>query len=211
MPPSKEVKEAEIDGLISLVRANEWRRALFTTYTLSLAFFEAHLLPLLEAVGCSDISILVDEHFHTESLSERRARSVGRAYRLIPVAMPSGGIFHPKVAYLWGRTSDVLAVGSGNLTYAGQGHNLECIDFVASDKEPGSFRDIADFFSNLIESDHVQVRETSDLLAQFRDRAASWSGSAANRPRIRRSCTRSLARWFSNLSSYCNRRDRFER
>jgi hypothetical protein len=92
------------------------------------------------------------------------------------------GQVHPKVAYLWGNTSDVFAIGSGNLTYAGQGYNLECIDFVSTDRDPGSFREVAEFLSNLITSERVQVRETGELLAQFRDRAASWSGASKTGP-----------------------------
>jgi hypothetical protein len=135
----------ELIALQDVLGASKWSRALFTTDSLSLGFFEAYLLPRLEAVGCSDITILVDSEFYLESLSERQARWTGKAYRLLPIGRPGNHIFHPKLTYLWANEGDVVAIGSGNLTYAGHGGNLECLECISSKEEGAVFAEVGDF------------------------------------------------------------------
>ena len=137
-------QKGSVSTLIQLCGLAPWRKVLFTTYTISLSFFEAFILPCLEKVGCADVLILVDQSFYLESLSERQAASAGRGYRIVPVSMRTSGVFHPKLSYFWGESNDICAIGSGNLTYAGQGTNLECLDILSSSDDPGSFSDVSD-------------------------------------------------------------------
>lgn len=150
---------------------------MFTTYSLSLSFFEAFLLPRLEAVGCSDIAILVDEAHYAASLSERQASMPGKGYRLLPISCKSPGVFHSKVSYLWGEDFDLIAVSSGNLTYAGHGANFECLDFALGTREQGIFVDFADFVDAMLERKSIGLGEASRLLGRFRDRARRIGGS----------------------------------
>lgn len=129
----------QLKNLIELIKAVKPRSALFTTYTVSIAFIEGVLLPTLRQVGCRDVDILVDANEAASSLEEVQSNSAGRKYRLVPLIAPGGGIFHPKLAYLVGADYDVLAVGSGNLTLPGQSKQLECLDAVRSDIHPGVF------------------------------------------------------------------------
>lgn len=130
-------------NLIELIKNVKPRAALFTTYTLSIAFIEGVLLPTLRQVGCRDVDILVDANEAASSLDEIQSNSAGRKYRLIPISAPGGGIFHPKLAYLVGANFDVLSVGSGNLTLPGQSKQLECLDAVSSDLHPGVFMEFS--------------------------------------------------------------------
>lgn len=108
-----------------LVTSRSWEHALFTTYALSLSFFEAHLLRTgFKKNGCGDIWVVVDADGYSDSLAEKQATSVGQDYHLVPVALPRG-VFHPKCTYLSGPDGDVLIVGSGNLTFGGYGRNVE--------------------------------------------------------------------------------------
>lgn len=182
-------------GVRETLTVARWSRAIFSTYSISLSFFEAFLLPMLEDVGCGDISILVDEAFYLRSLSERQAVLLGKSYRLYPVSLRGTGIFHPKLTYLCGPEFDLLAVGSGNLTYAGHGANLECVDFALSTREPALFFDFAEFLSALLKRPDADLGESRDLVARLQSRALAKAGAPppdADRPRLLHSVQESI-------------------
>ena len=99
--------------------------AVFTTYTLSLAWFETHLLRALERSGAQQILLLADPVGINTSLREGLVTGPGVRYAVEPVEAPNGA-FHAKVGVLWSRDCLLVAVGSGNLTFAGMHRNLEC-------------------------------------------------------------------------------------
>ncbi len=103
--------------------------ALFTTFTLSLTWFEAYLLRPLEQRGVARVSILADPHGVEQSLKERLAAGPGLRYSVSSVPC-DGGSFHPKVCLLWTADTLVLAVGSGNLTLPGMLRNLEVYELL---------------------------------------------------------------------------------
>src|SRR5918996_4161833 len=89
--------------------SSSWKHALFTTYALSLSYFESEVLhPLLRA-GCDDIWLVADAEGYRRSLLERRSMRVGQEYRLIPAALPDG-VFHAQCIYLSGDEEDLLLV-----------------------------------------------------------------------------------------------------
>src|SRR5690349_13503357 len=100
---------------IELLGQEPWRFAFFTTYALSLTFFESVVLRELRRVGCEEIWIFVDADGYRMSLAERRAFRVGQEYHIIPIAMPKG-VFHPKCTFLASTKTELLLIGSGNLT-----------------------------------------------------------------------------------------------
>ncbi|MGR3495497.1 hypothetical protein, partial [Citreimonas sp.] len=110
---------------LDLISAAPWRRAAFTTYALSLSFFEAVLLDALLRGGGRNALILADPEGVRAGLSEEGARRVGRDYEIEAVACANHGVFHAKVGALFGDDDAHLLVGSGNLTFAGWGGNLE--------------------------------------------------------------------------------------
>lgn len=137
-------------SLLSLIRKNQPRRALLTSYTLSVSWFETFALPALRRYGCEQVDLLVDYRKANESTQEAASQYAGSAYRIIPVFMPTGGIFHPKIAYFEGTrgdSTDTLVIGSGNLTHAGQGKNLEIFDAVDHDQHPHVFGEFANFLT----------------------------------------------------------------
>jgi hypothetical protein len=131
--------------LSHIIRELKPKAALLTTYTLSLSFFESAILSEFKKVGCQDVVLLVDAQESQKSLSEARSMGAGRTYRFLPVASPGGGFFHPKIAYLECKDDDVLVISSGNLTFSGQGGNLECIDQVLCSEHPEVFHEFADW------------------------------------------------------------------
>ncbi|WP_455279044.1 hypothetical protein [Cupriavidus necator] len=157
--------------LISLIRDAKPRRALFTTFTFSLSWFEALVIPVLRASGIDQIDVLVDAREACKSTEEATALHAGNAYRIIPVYMAGTTVFHPKLAYLESPHEDTLVVSSANLTLAGHGKNLEVLDAVGSRKEPGVFDEFAKFLTTLTEK-HSFSPENLAVMQHYRERAA---------------------------------------
>jgi hypothetical protein len=138
------VSDEPTPSIPNILQMRAWRRALFTTYTLSLSYFESEVLrPLLRA-GCSDIWLIADAEGYRSSLLERRSMRVGQEYRLIPVALPKG-VFHAKCAYLASDDGDLLLIGSGNVTFGGHGKNAEVFEALSPETAATAFHEFADF------------------------------------------------------------------
>lgn len=96
---------------------------------------------------------------------EQRARSVGRDYSVIPVAV-TGGIFHPKLIHLQAEEGDddLLLVGSGNLTYPGHGGNVEVLDVLRPSLHAVAFRQAADFIHRLASTPRLSIANAGPFL-----------------------------------------------
>jgi hypothetical protein len=141
---------------INLVLAHPWQRVVFTTYALSLSFFEAVILDaLVRAGGGAQPLILADVHGVRESLSEQGAHRVGKDYDVEPIAV-TGGVFHPKISVLWAPDECHLLVGSGNLTFNGWGGNCEILEHLHPGFAADAIVDAADFFDLLSASDRLR-------------------------------------------------------
>jgi hypothetical protein len=106
---------------LNLVSAHAWERATFTTYALSLSFFEAVILDALIRGRARQALVLADVQGIRASLSEQGAQRVGKDYNVEPVAVSSGYAFHPKISVLSDKDECHVLVGSGNLTFHGWG------------------------------------------------------------------------------------------
>lgn len=156
-------------SIVGLISERKWKRALFTTYTLSLSYFETEILPALRGAGCTDIWLIADAEGYRSSLLERRSMGVGHEYRLIPVAL-SQGIFHAKSIYLSGDEGDLLLVGSGNLTFAGHGRNLEVFEALVPEHHGLAFADFAAYLE--------AIRERTDIKSPRTDWIDTFSQAA---------------------------------
>lgn len=141
---------------LELISAHQWQHVTFTTYALSLSFFEAVILDgLVRGGSVSQPLILADVHGVRESLSEQGAHRVGKDYEVEPIAV-SGGVFHPKITVLASGDECHLLVGSGNLTFNGWGGNCEMIEHLHSGFASNAIVDVADFFDRLAASHRVR-------------------------------------------------------
>ncbi len=165
--------EVMSNTLISVIKMARPRRALFTTFTFSLSWFEALVLPALRQCNCEQIDVLVDARQACKSTDEAASLYAGSAYRVIPVYMEKTTVFHPKLAYLEGwEDLDHLVVASANLTMSGHGRNLEVIDALSSDTEPAVFGEFGDFLQALTAECSFSA-ESLDVLHAYRRRAAT--------------------------------------
>jgi hypothetical protein len=132
-PPGNDLSPHEI------IANGKWDHALFTTYALSLTFFETHILKAgLIRNGCQTVWVVADVDGYHQTLTERQSARVGQEYHLVPVALPNG-VFHPKCIYLSGPNGDMLLVGSGNLTFGGFGRNVEVLEVLTAAECPWVF------------------------------------------------------------------------
>lgn len=109
---------------LDFVSAHPWQKAVFTTYSLSLAFVEAVILDALVRGGGHEALILADVEGVRAALMEQGARRAGSYYQVEPVLVQNG-VFHPKITVLVDEAEAHVIVGSGNLTFGGWGGNLE--------------------------------------------------------------------------------------
>jgi hypothetical protein len=140
---------------LDLMSAHSWQRVTFTTYALSLSFFEAVILDALIRGGGRQALILADTEGVRASLSEQGAQRVGKDYEVEPVAV-SRGVFHPKISVLSAANECHLLVGSGNLTFGGWGGNFEVLEHLHPDFAADAIADAAEFFDLLSVTDRVR-------------------------------------------------------
>lgn len=140
---------------VDLISSAPWTRVVFSTYALSLSFFEAVILDALLRGRARGALILSDLEGVRAALSEEGARRVGRDYEIAPVVCNRPGVFHPKVSVLANEVEVHLLVGSGNLTFSGWGGNLEVIEHLHPSFAADAFDDAANFFDALATSKAV--------------------------------------------------------
>lgn len=129
---------------------------LLTGYTLDLLFIEQRAVALARGMGAR-VTIVSDAHHAVhDPVDVRRA---GRAYQHANVVCH--GAFHPKLAVLVGENDVWAAIGSGNPTTAGWGHNDELWVVVRGERShgPAAFADLADWLTAL--ADHPAVHMPS--------------------------------------------------
>lgn len=166
---------AATENLNRLIERAKPKAALLTSFTFGLSYFEAAILPTLRRNGCGSVSVLIDEGQYQASLGGARSSFAGRSYRINSVRAPGGGIFHPKIGYLECEVGDVLIVSSGNLTFSGQGGNLECLDAVRSGDHPEVFEEVGRFFDDLAKILAGESSQAASVLAEYSKRAVAQS------------------------------------
>ena len=185
--------------LRDIIGARSWRTAFFTTYSLSLSFFEAVVVHALRQAGVRTTSIAVDLDGYRSTLGERGAADAGRIYDLVPMLVPHPGIFHPKLMVLDGDAGPRVVIGSGNLTFRGWGGNTEVAEFLAPGDSSQAFLDVADFLDRLSAAARAPAGLSSErdpvpagLAASCRS-AAGPAGQAGRMLRVLHSLDRPIA------------------
>ena len=127
---------------------------LLTGYTLDLLFIEQRAVALARGMGAR-VTILSDAHHGIHNPVD--VRRAGRAYQHAHVACR--GAFHPKLTVLIGEHDVWLAIGSGNPTTAGWGHNDELWIVLRGGRScgPAAFADLADWLTDLATNPAVHM------------------------------------------------------
>jgi hypothetical protein len=190
------------DSLGDVLGAGRWEKALFTTYSLSLTFFESVILRALRKAECHEIWVVADVDGYRSSLMERGSGGVGAEYHLIPIGLPKG-VFHAKCCYLVGPETDVLTIGSGNLTFGGYGRNLEVLEVLTSRTHRQCFNTFADFLTALKGRDDVVCPDMS-WAEMFADRAyqvGTGEDQVADYPQLLTTVRRAIKDQLADLTA----------
>ena len=165
---------------VDLVEAHPWQRVAFTTYALSLSFFEAVILDaLVRGGGSSQALVLADVDGVRASISEQGAHLVGKDYEVEPVAV-TNGVFHPKVSVFISADECHVLVGSGNLTFGGWGGNCEVLEHLHTSFAADAIADTADFFERICENTSVRHGAAAHCAATATDLRRSVQGRSRN-------------------------------
>ena len=172
-------------SLSDALKGQRWEKALFTTYSLSLTFFESIVLRALQEIECPEIWVIADAVGYRSSLMERGSHGVGYEYHLVPIGLRNG-VFHPKCCYLVGPDSDLLVVGSGNLTFGGFGRNLEVIEILSSESHASCFRSFGNFLNAIKRRSDVVCPDLSwiDIFAERASRVAVRANQGPEYPKL---------------------------
>src|SRR5688572_9164286 len=111
--------------ILKEIPGGKFDSAIFTSYSFNFYYFEQQVLPMLGSKGISYVSVLVDGAMLNTQLDLYCFLSEQRKRNYSIHGTQSNGSFHPKLVYLTGEGSILILIGSGNLTSAGHGKNLE--------------------------------------------------------------------------------------
>lgn len=180
---TEEENDRRAPKIAEYLTAARWKHALFTTYALSLSYFESELLRPLLQQGCNDIWLVCDAQGYRSSLLERRSMRVGQEYRIVPVGLPNG-VFHPKCIHLCSDDEQLLLVGSGNVTFGGHGRNAEVFEALVPNEHATAFSDFSDFLETLGSTPDIQIarREWIDDFAGRASEAAALGADSSKSP-----------------------------
>ncbi|WP_054187249.1 MULTISPECIES: hypothetical protein [Rhodococcus] len=122
------------------------REVLITGFTLDLAFLERHFIGPARALGAR-ITVLSDPHHSVHDAIE--IRHAGRTYQHGNASC--SGAFHPKLVLMVGEEEVWAAIGSGNPTTSGWGHNDELWLVLRSGLKQGppALLELSDWLSGL--------------------------------------------------------------
>jgi hypothetical protein len=168
---------------LALIASHPWRQIVFTTYSLSLSFFEAVVLEAMIRGNARDATIFPDLDGIRLALREQGIRGVGRTYQVEPIKVTSG-IFHPKMIILFGSNECHLVIGSGNLTFGGWGANLEVIEHLHPSFAGEAFRDAAVMFDGLGDAANLRHGAREQFLTAA-DQLRIAAGAQVSSPKFR--------------------------
>jgi len=97
------------------------------THNIDFVFLQNMVLPALRKCGHPSLTVFADAQCAAETYQFQHMMldTIGRRYRVVPIAMRPGFRFHPKAILLSGPNKGTLLVGSGNLTFGGWRENAE--------------------------------------------------------------------------------------
>lgn len=137
--------------------------AIVLTHDIDFLFLQGLVLRALKAAGEPTLTVFADADRAVTSYESQASLCVGlgQRYRLVPVALPSGGRFHPKAVFLASPEEATLFVGSGNLTFGGWCDNGEIwARYRTAEGEGAAISAFKDYLTDLIKGLPI-----SDVLA----------------------------------------------
>lgn len=115
----------EKENVLSLIGSKRYHSCILTSYSFDFYFFEMQVMRYLRSANVRNVNVYIDGHYYSELLNQSSGAEmqISAGYSLYPYFHSS--VFHPKVWMFFGHKEGLLIIGSGNLTYSGNGNNDE--------------------------------------------------------------------------------------
>lgn len=116
------------NDIVKLIEAEkDVTNVIVLTHNIDFVFIQSVVIPALRRCGHPSLTVFADAQCANESYQHQHLvlNSLGRRFRVVPVAMQPGYRFHPKAILLSGQKKATLLIGSGNLTFGGWRENAE--------------------------------------------------------------------------------------
>ena len=108
------------------IPSGKFHSAVCTSFSMNMYYWDLQVVKTLNAKGIENIGILVDDECLSEQL-ELFTYQIGnkKPKEYCIHGFKAKGAFHPKIMMLFGQSSMLILVGSGNMTTCGHGKNIE--------------------------------------------------------------------------------------
>ena len=168
------------DILSVIADEDDITNAIVLTHNIDFVFVQHMVLPALRRCGHPTLTIFADAFCAeaTYAVQHMVLDSIGRRYRVVPIAMQPGFRFHPKAILLSGQEKGVLLVGSGNLTFGGWRENAEIWCRFDTDAEldgTGPFAAFRDYLYNLSALASLNADPESEIGEAFDGKTRAWA------------------------------------
>lgn len=150
------------------------------THNIDFVFVQNMVLPALRKCGHPTLTIFADAACAEATYAAQHMvlDSIGRRYRVVPIAMKPGFRFHPKAILLSGQEKGVLLVGSGNLTFGGWRENAEIWCRFDTDSEldgTGPFSAFRDYLYDISALASLNADPESEIGEAFDGKTRAWA------------------------------------
>lgn len=169
------------DLLHQVATMRDVTNAILLTHNIDFVFLQSVAMSYLRRCGDPSLTIFADADCAAASYHAQRELldGMGTRYRVVPIRMHAGFVFHPKALLLTGPQQATLYVGSGNLTFGGFRQNGEVWSrFAATDDGRAVFDEFRAYLSTLLS--HVPMPGTiqAEIDDAFDARTKFWLGNA---------------------------------
>lgn len=181
MQPLRKVSSMRSDLLGRIANLRDVTNAIILTHNIDFGFLQTVVMSYLRKCGDPSLTIFVDAGCAAATYRAQREflDGMGTRYRVVPVRMLPGFVFHPKALMLSGPGHATLFVGSGNLTFGGWRQNGE-VWTQYSTADDG--RTVFDEFRSYVEQIISHVPLADSILLELQDaydpKTKHWTQSA---------------------------------
>lgn len=181
MQPLKKVCSMRADLLRRVANLRDVTNAIILTHNIDFVFLQTVVMSYLRKCGDPALTIFADADCAAVTYSAQRELldGMGTRYRVVPVRMHPGFVFHPKALMLAGPGHAALFVGSGNLTFGGWRQNGEVwTQYSAADDGRTVFDEFRAYVEQLISRVPLASPIQLELEDAYDQRTKQWPLSA---------------------------------
>jgi len=169
------------DLLRRVANLRDVTNAILLTHNIDFVFLQTVVMSYLRKCGDPALTIFADADCAAATYRAQRELldGIGTRYRVVPVRMHPGFVFHPKALMLAGPGHATLFVGSGNLTFGGWRQNGEVwTQYSAGDDGRTVFDEFRAYVEQLISRIPLAGSIQLELEDAYDPRTKQWVVSA---------------------------------